>query len=35
VARFTKSYVSGEFESELWEITAEEWRSRRAGTLAG
>jgi RimJ/RimL family protein N-acetyltransferase len=30
-ARFTKSYVSGELESELWEITAEEWRARRAG----
>jgi len=30
VARFPKQYVSGELESELWEITAEEWRARRA-----
>jgi len=29
VDRFPKSYVSGELESELWEITAEEWRAHR------
>jgi len=30
VAQFKKSYVIGELESELWEVTAEEWRARRA-----
>jgi RimJ/RimL family protein N-acetyltransferase len=31
VGRSLKSYVSGELESEVWAITAEEWRNRRAG----
>jgi ribosomal-protein-alanine N-acetyltransferase len=26
-----KGYVSGEFASEVWAITAEEWRAHRAG----
>ena len=30
VSQFKKSYVIGELESELWEVTAEEWRARRA-----
>jgi len=33
-ARFKKSYVSGELDSELWEITAAEWRARRAERAA-
>jgi ribosomal-protein-alanine N-acetyltransferase len=34
VGRSLKSYVSGEFESEVWAITAEEWRIRRAEVRA-
>jgi len=29
VESFEKDYVSGRFPSELWEITAEEWRAAR------
>jgi hypothetical protein len=25
-----RDYVGGRFPSELWEITAEEWRARRS-----
>jgi ribosomal-protein-alanine N-acetyltransferase len=34
VGRHLKSYVSGEFESEVWVTTAEEWRIRRTGRVA-
>ena len=29
VATEDRDYVSGRFPSEIWEITAEEWRARR------
>jgi hypothetical protein len=29
IAREDRDYVSGRLPSELWEITAEEWRARR------
>jgi ribosomal-protein-alanine N-acetyltransferase len=29
IARFPKEFVSGELDTELWEITAQEWRMRR------
>lgn len=30
IERFERDYVSGRWPSELWEITAEEWRARKA-----
>jgi ribosomal-protein-alanine N-acetyltransferase len=30
VAAEERDYVSGRFQTEIWEITAEEWRARRA-----
>jgi RimJ/RimL family protein N-acetyltransferase len=35
VATETRHYVSGPALSEIWEITAEEWRAQRAGQSAG
>lgn len=35
VATMERDYVSGRLTSELWEITREEWRARRAGQEAG
>jgi hypothetical protein len=29
VATEDRDYVSGRFPSEIWEITAEEWRGRK------
>jgi [ribosomal protein S5]-alanine N-acetyltransferase len=26
-----REYVSGKFPTEIWEITAEEWRAKRQG----
>lgn len=34
VATEERDYVSGRFPSEIWEITAEEWRSRSRGNWA-
>lgn len=31
IATEEKDYVGGRFPSEIWEITAEEWRARRMG----
>jgi len=31
IATEERDYVGGRFPTELWEITAEEWRARRAG----
>ena len=33
VATEERDYVSGRFPSEIWEITAEEWRARKRQTL--
>jgi len=33
IARVERSYVSGPAPAEIWEITADEWRVRRAGAL--
>jgi hypothetical protein len=30
VGLIEKDYVSGRLPSEIWEITAEEWRARKA-----
>ena len=35
IATDERDYVSGRFLSEIWEITAEEWRARPKATLAG
>jgi len=32
VAREDRDYVSGRLPSEIWEITAEEWRRHRKGS---
>jgi len=34
IERGERDYVSGRLPSELWEITAEEWRARKAGKHA-
>ena len=34
IAAMESDYVSGRLPTELWEITAEEWRARRARTIS-
>jgi hypothetical protein len=34
IERTEREYVSGRLPAELWEITAEEWRARKAGIQA-
>ncbi len=34
VAQIEKEYVAGRLPSQVWELTAEEWREKRGGTLA-
>jgi [ribosomal protein S5]-alanine N-acetyltransferase len=33
IGREDRDYVSGRLPSEIWEITAEEWRLHRKGSL--